>query len=41
MWQVVGRAEKNHYKPLVKVLYCKLPSNSKQLSAFQHEVSPM
>ena len=30
----------NQYIQLVKVLYCKLPTNSKQLSAFPLEVEP-
>ena len=30
----------NQYIQLVKVLYCKLPTNGKQLSAFPLEVSP-
>ena len=34
----VGR--ENQYIQLVKVLYCKLPTNGKQLPAFPHEVGP-
>ena len=30
----------NHYIQLVKVLYCKLPTNGKQLPAFPLEVEP-
>ena len=30
----------NHYIQLVKVLYCKLPTNGKQLSTFPLEVGP-
>ena len=30
----------NHYIQLVKVLYCKLPTNGKQLPAFPLEVGP-
>ena len=36
MGRFMGRG--NQYIQLVKVLYCKLPTNSKQLPAFQLEV---
>ena len=35
---VIGRG--NQYIQLVKVLYCKLPTNGKQLPAFPLEVGP-
>ena len=36
--RVVGRAKGNQYIQLAKVLYCKLPTNGKQLPAFPLEV---
>ena len=36
----VGRGRGNQYIQLFKVLYCKLPSNGKQLPAFPLEVGP-
>ena len=38
--QVVLKGRGNQYVQLVKVLYCKLPTNGKQLPAFPHEVEP-
>ena len=35
--RVVGRAEETQYIQFVRVLYCKLPTNSKQLPAFPLE----
>ena len=35
-----GKARGNQYIQLVKVLYCKLPTNSKQLPAFPLEAMP-
>ena len=37
---VVGRAEETRNIQLVKVLYCKLPTNGNQLLAFPLEVKP-
>ena len=38
MGSLKGRG--NQYIQLVKVLYCKLPTNGKQLPAFPHEAGP-
>ena len=35
-WQGEG----NQYIQLVKVLYCKLPTNGKQLPGFPHDIRP-
>ena len=37
---VVGRAEETSTYMFVRVLYCKLPTNSKQLPAFPFEAVP-
>ena len=37
---VVGRAEETMYIQFVRVLYCKLPTNGKQLPAFPLEAVP-
>ena len=37
--RVVGRAEKTSTIQFVRVLYCKLPTNSKQLPAFPLEAT--
>ena len=38
--RVVGRAEENQYIQFVRVLYCKLPTNGKQLLPFPLEAVP-
>ena len=38
MGSLEGRG--NQYIQLVKVMYCKLPTNGKQLQALPHEVGP-